>query len=141
MTDATFSERYPFLFHGTRYMTAILRDGALRPAPVGDRHISLTTNMAEANHWAMVARDDDEGDGTIIVLSTPALLEAGYRPRRFWSKAASRDEHEWAVDTTIRLGRLVAGLIRPIAVTKHAAALAAATAAELNARPDRPSHD
>lgn len=66
------------LYHGTRYLEAILTEGILRRVPIGDTHFSLTTKKSVAQYWARIVRDDVEGSGFILKLDGKRLRKDGY---------------------------------------------------------------
>jgi hypothetical protein len=84
------------LYHGTRYLSAIKVADRIKCAESGDLHVSLTWSLNEAKYWAELPRDDDEGQGWIIVLDRMKLLENDYDLRLFHSSASDRDEKEVA---------------------------------------------
>lgn len=84
------------LYHGTRYLGAILGEQKLRCAPIGDTHFSLTTKKAEARYWAELYRDDVTRFGYILTHDDDRLCKAGFTLMPYRSPAASRDEREIA---------------------------------------------
>lgn len=90
------------LYHGTRYLDAILTEGILRRAPMGDTHLSLTTKKSVARYWAKIVRDDVEGSGYILTLDGDRLQKDGYTLKPFQSEWAMIDEHEIACHEDIR---------------------------------------
>jgi hypothetical protein len=61
------------LFHGTRYLNAILESGMLVPPEVGDPEVSFSRSPNEAAFWATLPRDDDEGRGAVLVFDRDRL--------------------------------------------------------------------
>jgi hypothetical protein len=59
------------LFHGTRYLDCVLRDGYLKN--VGAGWISFSRSADTAAYWAMMERDDDGGRGAILVFDRDRL--------------------------------------------------------------------
>jgi hypothetical protein len=59
------------LFHGTRYLDCVLRDGYLKNAGAG--WISFSRSADTAAYWAMMERDDDGGRGAILVFDRDRL--------------------------------------------------------------------
>ena len=96
------------LYHGTRYLNSILASQRLRPATIGDKHVSLTTSKYVAKYWANMSRDDVFGFGYIITLDRDLLERDGYSLRPFESAWAQIEEHEVACDKSIvPIGRYV----------------------------------
>lgn len=85
------------LYHGTRYAAAsILKTRALFRAAIGDRKVCLIRSANVAAYWALMERDDDEGQGSIFILHRD-FLERRYKiisnPDCFWlSKTLIHDE-------------------------------------------------
>lgn len=88
------------LYHGTRYLDAILRSNILRRPIFGDRHVSLTRSSRIAAYWASLPRDDGEGAGAILVFDRDSL-RARFRVEAFChfagDYALGQDEAEEAV--------------------------------------------
>ena len=96
------------LYHGTRYLNSILTSQRLRPATVGDKHVSLTTRKYVAKYWAEMERDNVFGFGYIISLDRDLLEKDGYALRPFESDMAMIEEHEVACENSILpIGRYV----------------------------------
>ena len=72
----------PVLYHGTRYLGAILRSNTISLPPSGYPMVSLTRDPRVAAYWAQLPRDDDEGAGAVLVLSRTRLAHR-YRIRPF----------------------------------------------------------
>jgi hypothetical protein len=106
------------LFHGTRYLSQILRCGALRAAEIGDCVVCFTRSPEEAAFWATLKRDDGNELGAVLVfdrdrLRTRYRLDAG-------NASELRDEHEervWFRD--ISLGCALIGVVeeRPLQIS------------------------
>jgi hypothetical protein len=105
------------LCHGTRYATLILRTRALFRAAIGDRKVCLTRSANVAAYWALMERDDDEGQGSLFILNRDSL-ERRYKiianPDCFWlSKTLFHDEAEeeiWA--DVINICKYVVGMVQ-----------------------------
>jgi hypothetical protein len=65
----------PVLFHGTRYARNILRNDELCSAPVGLAAVSFSRQLEISIYWAILDRDDDEGQGAILVLDRDRLTQ------------------------------------------------------------------
>jgi hypothetical protein len=61
------------LFHGTRYLTSILRDNELALPLLGTRAVFLATDPQVAAYWAQIPRPSDEARGAIIALDRTKL--------------------------------------------------------------------
>ena len=82
------------LYHGTRYLEAILADGVFRPRDVGEKHFSLTTRKYVAKYFAKLFRDDVYGHGHIITLDRNLLESDGIPLFLFSCSWARFNEHE-----------------------------------------------
>lgn len=89
-----------FVYHGTRYPSAIIASDRLNVPDYGDRHVSLTRNFDVAVYWASMERDDDEGCGSVFIIDRKAL-EATYSLKSFVSAPDCKDEHEEACTAAI----------------------------------------
>jgi hypothetical protein len=108
--------RNPVLYHGSRYISAILRSDRIDLPSTGYEMVSLTRDPRVALHWAQVRRDDDEGCGAILVLCRTRLAQR-YRIQPFrdesWFKECprphTRDEAEEVIwrRPIIDLGRFL----------------------------------
>jgi hypothetical protein len=85
------------LYHGTRYAESILRTGLFR-SEVGDRKVFLSRSADVAAYWALVERDDDEGQASIFILNRDSLerrFKIIANPGVFWhSRTLFHDEAE-----------------------------------------------
>ena len=105
------------LYHGTRYATSILKARAIFRSATGDRKVCLTRSANVAAYWALMERDDDEGQGSIFILNRDSL-ERRYKiianPDCFWlSKTLFHDEAEeeiWA--DVINIGKHLIGIVQ-----------------------------
>jgi hypothetical protein len=82
------------LYHGTRYLEAILADGNFRLSRSGDRHLSLTTKKRVAKYFAELFRDDVYGFGHIISLDRDQLESDRIPLMSFRCDWAQFNEHE-----------------------------------------------
>ena len=83
------------LYHGTGYAKSILKTGALLSH--GGK-VCLTRSAEVAAYWALLARDDDEGRASILILDRQSLedrYEIEANPEAWWfSKTTFHDEAE-----------------------------------------------
>ena len=98
------------LYHGTRYRGAILRAGALLPAPVSDVSVCFTRSALEAAYWAMLPRDDDEGIGSIFVLQRNRIRDR-VRVEQFRYSDEKNEFEERVLYRPIELKHAMVGLV------------------------------
>ena len=97
----------PVLFHGTRFANAITTSGWLLAPTLGDRCVSFSRNPAVAIYMAALERDEDEGQGTVLVIDRN-VLASRYRLYNRCNGFVFREEAEEAVWQDVRL---IKGLI------------------------------
>lgn len=85
------------LFHGTRYLSSILEDDYLRIPEFGDKCVSFTRSFNFAHYYATLSRDDDEGQGHILVFDRELIRNQYPLVLRDGSIDLDRSEAEEAV--------------------------------------------
>ncbi|GHC79550.1 hypothetical protein [Limoniibacter endophyticus] len=68
----------PVLYHGTRYIDAIVESNSILCAPYGDTCVSLTRRPETAIYFASLPRDDEDERGAVLILDRQKL-QAAYR--------------------------------------------------------------
>ena len=101
------------LYHGTGYAKSILKTGALLSH--GGK-VCLTRSAEVAAYWALLARDDDEGRASILILDRQSLedrYEIEANPEAWWfSKTTFHDEAEEEIwDDVIDLRNHLVGVV------------------------------
>jgi hypothetical protein len=65
----------PVLYHGTRYPHQILKGNELRWPDAGLPTISFSRLPEASAYWAIMVRDDDEGQGAVFILDRDRLAQ------------------------------------------------------------------
>ena len=65
--------RREVLYHGTRHLRSVLRMNTLFCSYPGDKQISFTRSPEVAAYVASIERDNDEGEGAVLVFNRRAL--------------------------------------------------------------------
>lgn len=104
------------LYHGTRYLKAIVRGGKLCRARVGRKVVCLTTKKSVAEYWAELDRDDDENIGYILYFRKGDLVATGHKLVTFNDPNAIIKEYEVVCfsDIDFRLCTRVDLLLSPV---------------------------
>lgn len=110
------AKRSNVLYHGTRYVHSILSMGTIFHSFPGEPQVALTRSPETAAYFALLPRDDDEGQGAILIFDRQSL-QSRYRIERwhdtFWDDAKSRndemEERIWEDITDV--GRHLLGMV------------------------------
>lgn len=81
-----------WLYHGTsvKRWESIQRDGVLRIAPYGDQHVSLTTSVSVARHFAELAAECDDCAAIVLMVD-----ERDVQAEPFSSDVWGEGECDW----------------------------------------------
>jgi hypothetical protein len=101
------------IYHGTCYSEKIIKEGFIKVAPYGDKHISFSTKVEVAEYFARLPRDSEdnsEGKIAIFVIERP-INAVDFVSQSFGDGIDLSDECEVAVIENISLKDIDYGLL------------------------------
>jgi hypothetical protein len=110
-----YAKGQPTLFHGTRHVGDVIRDGVLYPSLIADRTISFTRSAEIAAYFALMPGDEiDLYSGGVLVLDRRRLRRYHYLERFAYEDGQREylhEEEERVWDEAVVIKHLLIGVV------------------------------